>query len=240
MMTNALRILVVDDDVDNAHSLGELFEMEGHVPMVVHSGEAAIQAYKNEPFDIAFMDVMMPGLNGVESFMQIRRMRPAAKVFMMTGYSVEELLQQAMSEGAMGVLSKPMDVRSLLSMVGEVGQDGLVVAPGFGDDYAQRLQALISASGINCNLVQNTTMPYPTPAQNNLTILDLQRPLIDTMGYYTSLRKAGHLPTTIIVTPPSGGLIEGREALRDLTVTGILNKPFDPLDLLSRLESLAA
>jgi two-component system, NtrC family, response regulator HydG len=239
-MTKALRILVVDDDEDNAHSLGELFEIEGHVPLVVHSGEEAISAYKHESFDLAFMDVMMPGLNGVESFLQIRRMRPAAKVFMMTGYSVEELLQQAISQGAMGVLNKPMDVRTLLNMVSDVGQDGLVVAPGFGAGYAQRLQTMISASGIKCNLVSDTNMPYPAPSQDNLTILDLQRPLIDTVGYYTALRGSGHLPATIIVTPPSVQAAEGHEALRDLTVTGILNKPFDPLDLLTRLETLAA
>jgi two-component system response regulator HydG len=239
-MAKALRILVVDDDVDNAQSLGELFEMEGHVPLIVHSGEEAIKAYTHEEFDLAFMDVMMPGLNGVESFLEIRRMRPEAKVFMMTGYSVEELLQQAINHGAMGVLSKPMDVRTLINMVGEVGQDGLVVAPGFGPDYAQRLQSLINDSGIKCTLVSDANEPYIESSENNLTILDLRRPLIDTVGYYTSLRKSGHMPATIIVTPDSGKTTEGYEALRDLSVTGILNKPFDPMDLLARLETLAA
>jgi two-component system, NtrC family, response regulator HydG len=239
-MKKVLRILVVDDDVDNAQSLGELFELEGHVPLVVHSGEDAIKAYMHESFDLAFMDVMMPGLNGVESFLQIRSMRPEAKVFMMTGYSVEELLQQAIAQGAMGVLSKPMDVRSLLNMVGEVGQDGLVVAPGFGDNYAQRLQALINDSGIKCTLVSDSNEPFPAPSEDNLTILDLHQPLIDTMGYYTALRKSGHMPATIIVTPNSDESTEGRAALRDLSVTGILNKPFDPMELLARLETLAA
>lgn len=70
-MSKCLRILVVDDDEDNANSLGELFELEGHSVTVAHSGEAAIEHYVNSSFDIAFMDVMMPGLNGVESFMEI-------------------------------------------------------------------------------------------------------------------------------------------------------------------------
>ena len=67
-MPKYLRILVVDDDEDNANSLGELFEMEGHHVTVAHSGEAAIEHYVNSSFDLAFMDVMMPGLQWRREF----------------------------------------------------------------------------------------------------------------------------------------------------------------------------
>jgi two-component system, NtrC family, response regulator HydG len=236
----SLNILVVDDDIDNARSLGELFELEGHNPMVVHSGEAAIAAYVESNFDLAFMDVMMPGLNGVESFLEIRKMRPTAKVFMMTGYSVEELLRQAISQGAMGVLNKPMDSRALLRMVNEVGQDGLVVAPGFGSDYSSHLLNMITATGTKCSVVNDAQSQTVMDMSDELIILDLNQPLIDSVSYYSNLRKSSHLPPTIIVTPSAGNSSEGYDALRDLSVTGILNKPFDPLDLLSRLETLAA
>jgi two-component system, NtrC family, response regulator HydG len=239
-VTRNLRILVVDDDIDNAHSLGELFEIEGHTPFVVHSGEDAIAAYVDRNFDLAFMDVMMPGLNGVESFLEIKKMRPSAKIFMMTGYSVEELLHQAISEGAMGVLKKPMDVRALLAMVNDVGRDGIVVAPAVGVNYGQCLQHMMTESGLKCRVVNSAVPALRMSEPGELIILDLQTSLIDSVGYYSGLRKVGHLPTTIIVTPPSENVTEGYEALRDLTITGVLNKPFDPLDLLTRLESLAA
>jgi two-component system, NtrC family, response regulator HydG len=236
----SLKILVVDDDIDNAQSLGEIFQIEGHVPMVVHSGEEAIAAYVDSNFDLAFMDVMMPGLNGVESFLEIRKMRPTAKVFMMTGYSVEELLRQAISHGAMGVLNKPMDSRALLNMVNDVGRDGLLVAPGVGLDYGLHLQEMINGSGFKCSVVNDANTPIVTGQSDELIILDLNRPLIDSVSFYSSLRKSSHLPPTIIVTPSTDNKSEGYEALRDLSVTGILNKPFDPLELLSRLEILAA
>jgi two-component system, NtrC family, response regulator HydG len=239
-MSRSLRILVVDDDIDNAQSLGELFEIEGHEPFVVHSGEEAIAAYVDHNFDLAFMDVMMPGLNGVESFLEIKKLRPSAKVFMMTGYSVEELLRQAISQGAMGVLGKPMDIRAVLAMVNDVGQDGVVVAPSFGQDYSFNLQRMISQSGCKCRLVNSTSPAFYMSEPGEVIILDLKTPLIDSVGYYTDLRKTGHLPATIIVTPRSENAEEGFESLRDLTVTGILNKPFDPMDLLARLETLAA
>jgi len=99
MVEKSLKILVVDDDEDAADSLAELFEMEGHDVLVAYSGDDAIKAYTEQDFDISFMDIMMPGKNGVESFFEIRRIKPSAKVFMMTGYSVEQLVQQAIDQG---------------------------------------------------------------------------------------------------------------------------------------------
>jgi two-component system, NtrC family, response regulator HydG len=240
MMNRSLRILVVDDDIDNAQSLGELFEIEGHRPHVVHSGEDAIAAYESHHFDLAFMDVMMPGMNGVESFLEIKRRKANAKVFMMTGYSVEELLRQAISEGALGVLNKPMDSTALLSMVKEVGKDGVVVAPSFGPNYVQNVRRVLSQSGFKCRVLDQPISTPQTSAPDELIILDLKSPLIESVGFYSGLRKASHLPATIILTPEVKTDSEVPEVMRDLSVTGILNKPFDPMQLISRLEALAA
>ncbi len=240
MMKKSLRILVVDDDIDNAHSLAELFEIEGHDAMIVHSGEAAIAAHLAEHFDLAFMDVMMPGLNGVESFLRIRQMRPHAKVFMMTGYSVEELLQQAVQHGALGVLNKPMDADAVLKMVNFIGANGLMVAPSFGSNYSEILQKMISATGQRCQIINS---PQTTPLVANseeVLILDLKTSLIDSVGVRNRLCQTGHEHPTIIVTPPALHAETGHDALRDMTVTGVLNKPFDPMVLLNSLEILAA
>ena len=175
-MVHSLRILVVDDDIDNAESLAELFDLEGHEAMVVHSGEAAIAAHMAQYFDLAFMDVMMPGLNGVDSFLQIRKMRPQAKVFMMTGYSVEELLKQAIDQGALGVLNKPLDSAAILAMVNDVGSEGLMVAPGFGADYSQSLQKVIASSGINCRIVSEAEQAQADGGAGEVIILDLKTP----------------------------------------------------------------
>jgi two-component system, NtrC family, response regulator HydG len=239
-MVRSMRILVVDDDIDNAQSLAELFELEGHDAMVVHSGEAAIAAHMTLHFDLAFMDVMMPGLNGVESFLRIRKMRPQAKIFMMTGYSVEELLRQAVEQGAMGVLSKPMDVDAILKMVDEVGRDGLMVAPAACANYSQTLQDAISSGGRRSFILHGQASVPPNSTADDILILDLKAPLIDSVGYCNNLRSEGRHQPAIIVTPQSARAEVGHEALRDMMVTGILNKPFDPMELLDRLDILAA
>lgn len=237
-MANSLRILVVDDDEDNANSLGELFELEGHQVTVAHSGEAAIAAYVNNDFDIAFMDVMMPGRNGVESFLEIRKLRPDAKVYMMTGYSVEQLLQQAMDHGAMGVLSKPIAIDKLLRTLDDVTANGIVLFTENDPQFSSQLKSLMEEAGLACDLVRDEDGTIADGA--TVTIIDIRKPLINGVEVYARLRGSAPPRPAIIITPPGQHGGDAYHALRDVTVTGILTKPFDPLSLIGRLNILAA
>jgi DNA-binding NtrC family response regulator len=113
-MARTLSILVLDDNADNANSLAELLALDDHKVSVVYSGQEAIDAYRATSFDLGFFDVMMPGKNGVDSFLEIREQRPDAKVYFMTGYSADELLKKAMEGGALGFFGKPMDLPRVL------------------------------------------------------------------------------------------------------------------------------
>jgi DNA-binding NtrC family response regulator len=116
-MARQLNILVVDDDAANADSLAELFQMENHRVIVAYDGQQAIEAFSLNKVDVGFFDVMMPNKNGVESFMEIKAANPDARVYFMTGYSAEDLLDNAVRNGALGVFSKPVDLARLLSAV---------------------------------------------------------------------------------------------------------------------------
>ena len=107
-MAKSLKILVVDDDVDVAESLAEILEFDGHEVALAHSGEEAVRHLEEQAFDIALLDVVMPEMNGVDCLRKINELRPGTKVFMVTGYSVDELLNQAADQGALGVLFKPV------------------------------------------------------------------------------------------------------------------------------------
>jgi two-component system, NtrC family, response regulator HydG len=242
MMTmNPLSILVVDDDVDNALSLGELFELEGHIVSVVHSGRDAIEKYNTQNFDIAFMDVMMPGMNGVESFLEIRRMKPQAKVYMMTGYSVEELLHQAVRNGAMGVLEKPFEAGEVLRLTDSVGPNGLVVtAPELATtDAADSIAAAISSSGRACKLVRTQGQLDRGIDANDVLVLDTNDALIDAVSFFHQVQAKGHVAPTIIV-PKHERLADAVRSFSDVSITGVLNKPFDPSNLILKLPQLAA
>jgi two-component system, NtrC family, response regulator HydG len=113
------RIFIVDDDRDHAESIADILSMQGHEVVMVFTGEDAVQRFAERLFDLTLMDVKLPGMNGVEAFHELRRQRADAQVVMMTGFSVEQLLSQALSNGARGVLRKPFAIADLLRAVDE-------------------------------------------------------------------------------------------------------------------------
>ncbi|MDE2384279.1 MAG: response regulator [Alphaproteobacteria bacterium] len=235
----SLKILVVDDDRDNADSMGELFQLEGHDVRVVYSGREAIHAYLEADFNLAFIDVMMPGMNGVESYMEIRKLKPKANVFMMSGYSVEELLKQAMAQGAKGLLSKPVDPRTLLAATHEVGENGVLVAQCEGPHYIKELERAAAASEKRCRIVDSPGALERGGTTGDMLVLNMNQPLIDTIGLYATLRKAQDLPPTAIVAPWRPETVDG-DSFTDMLVTGILSKPFDPDRVLTHVQAVAA
>jgi DNA-binding response OmpR family regulator len=215
--------------------------MEGHDVIVAHSGDAAIEAYREADFDIAFMDIMMPGRNGVESFFEIRKMRPDARVYMMTGFSVEQLVQQAIDNGAMGVLNKPVDTNKLAAALEEVKPQGVVLIAEDDPDFGPQLADLVHAIGYATCLVSNGKDALAAVDQENVdvVILDLKLSVIDGIEVYTHMKERNAALPTIIITGHAGENADTLHAMRDVTVTGVLNKPFDPAVLLDQLRQLA-
>jgi DNA-binding NtrC family response regulator len=110
-------ILVVDDLRSIRLTLGGILEDEGYNVVLAENGYQAIEAARQTPFALIFMDIKMPGINGVQTFREIKKINPKAAVIMMTAYSVEELIKEALDEGAYAVVYKPFDVEKIVSII---------------------------------------------------------------------------------------------------------------------------
>jgi two-component system response regulator HydG len=109
-------VMIVDDDQDLAESLAELLEMSGCNVTTAANGREAVLSHRKQDFDITFMDVRMPVMNGVDSFFEIRKLKPDAKIVMMTGFK-EAIVAKALEAGAAGLLNKPFDIEAMLAIV---------------------------------------------------------------------------------------------------------------------------
>src|SRR5665213_871158 len=133
------RVLIVDDDVDHAESLADVLEMRGHPVELAHSGEEAVARFSRSEFDLVLLDVKLPGMNGVETFLELKKVRPSARVMMMTGFSLEELIAQAIESGALGVLYKPFAATELLATLGQVAPRGVVLVADDDPDFVESI-----------------------------------------------------------------------------------------------------
>ncbi len=120
MPEDATRVLVVEDDRDFAESLVIALGTRNCQVDIAHTGEEAIRLYQGNSYDIAFMDIKLPGKNGVQSLAEILDFAPQAKIVMMTGYSEPTLLEQARRTGAMDVLRKPFRMKDLLGFIDQL------------------------------------------------------------------------------------------------------------------------
>ena len=111
------RILIVDDDRDHADSIADILIMRGHEVELAYTGEDAVRRFGEGVFELTLMDVKLPGMNGVEAFLALRQQCDDAVVIMMTGFSLEHLLAQAVLSGAGGVLYKPFAAAELLEVI---------------------------------------------------------------------------------------------------------------------------
>lgn len=109
-------VLVVDDDADVAESCAEILRAHDCKVEIARNGREAIDCFMRNRYDIAFMDVRMPVMNGVDSFLAIKKRNPDARVVLMTGYS-EERTDEALAKGALAVLKKPVRLKQLVSFL---------------------------------------------------------------------------------------------------------------------------
>jgi CheY-like chemotaxis protein len=116
MTSKIIRVMIVDDDQDLAESLADLLQVHGYEVDIAKDGQDALEHARSQDFDIAFMDVRMPVMNGVDSYFAIKKMKPEARIVMMTGFK-EPILERAINAGAEGPLHKPFSVEDMLKLV---------------------------------------------------------------------------------------------------------------------------
>ena len=114
------KIMIVDDDAGMLFTLTGILEDEGFDVKGASDGYKAIRLAKEHSFDLIFMDMKMPGINGVEVCRELLKSVPPPVVVMMTGYSVAELMREALDEGVYTILHKPFEVENVIGIIHNV------------------------------------------------------------------------------------------------------------------------
>ena len=109
-----MNILVVDDEEILQDVLGLLLRKEGYRPIAARTGEEALLLFDKEPIDLVLLDVMLPGMSGMDVLRQIRQRDPEQVVVVITAYSSIEGAIEAMRQGAFHYVPKPFKNEEVL------------------------------------------------------------------------------------------------------------------------------
>jgi len=114
---NRLRVLFVDDEEELVSTVVERLELRGIDATGATSGVDALQCIKEQVFDVAVLDVKMPGLGGFEVITRIRQDQPDLSVVFLTGHGSEESAAEGERMGAFDYLMKPVDIDALVEIL---------------------------------------------------------------------------------------------------------------------------
>ncbi len=111
------RILIVDDQHEIIRSLQAILADEGYDVITAEDGQEALHAVQNESPDVVFLDVWIPGIDGMQTLKAIRRIDPQCTIVMMSGHGTIETAVKAIKLGATDYLEKPLNLDDVLHLV---------------------------------------------------------------------------------------------------------------------------
>lgn len=121
IMCSAQRsLLVVDDDEDTCSNLSDIFSDLGYRVETAPNGPAALEKVRRECFEIALLDLMMPGMDGLSLFQSVHKLCPETVALLITGEPHHPRVAECLHAGMKSVIPKPLDIPPLASLLATI------------------------------------------------------------------------------------------------------------------------
>lgn len=238
--TDELSILLVDDDVDICGNMSDILSDLGYRVEVAHDGLTALEMVNRRPFDVALLDLKMPGMDGLTLYREIKKTRAETVAILVTGYASQQTAIDALTRGIWQVVSKPVDFPQLQEMVEKALGQPLVLVVDDDQDLCENLWDLLRERGFRVCLAHGETQGTERLRDRTYQVVLIDLKLPDGSGFhlFEVLREANPEAFAVLIT---GHRAEMDERIGQLLAQGaaaVHYKPFDVSKLLSTLEHL--
>jgi two-component system response regulator HydG len=229
----SLEILVADDNQDLADGLGMILEDEGHRVSVVYRGESAIERARDTSFDAILLDFKFPGIHGMEVLRSIHKQDSRPHIFLMTGFRVEQLLEELFVGRPCSILRPPFVASELLMALQKpkafvLAVDSAVNSPP--------LEALLVEADVQVERLSRASDFDPEKSAADVLLLDVEAPMTRGLEVFFDLREIGvSTPALLKLAPALPGSQD--DLLRCSRSTGCFFKPFDLEDAIRTIEA---
>jgi two-component system response regulator HydG len=235
------RILVVDDEADICRNLQDILTDLGNDVAIAFDGTEGLRLIQERSFDVALLDFKMPGMDGLTLYREIRSCRPETVAILVTAYATPETTAQALGAGAWRVLSKPVDLQSLLGLVEAAAQQPLILIVDDDADLCDSLWDVLRGHGFRVAIAHDeaSATAYVEQECQDVVLIDLKLPDGSGSNVLHAVRSSNSKARVVLIT---GYRTEMQEVIDRAIAEGadtICYKPFDVPGLVRTIEGLA-
>jgi len=204
-MRKKASILIVDDNASLCDAVADILELKGYNVTTANDGQAAISKVEESPFDMICLDIKMPVMDGVETYKKIKQLRPETVTMMMTAYAVEDLIQDALNEGAFGVIYKPFDFEQLIDIIEEAQRrkaGALILVVDNDPKTSKMLISRLNDSNYRIGIARDGEEAIEMAGEQvyDIIFIELILPGINGLETYLSLKKINPEAIAIMMT----------------------------------------
>jgi DNA-binding NtrC family response regulator len=240
-MKEKIKVLIVDDDTIIGETLKDIMMAKGFESIFVDSGEKALEAVKKDDFDFVLMDIKMPVMNGVEALKEIKKIRPETTVMMMTGYSVDDLIKEAIREGAYDVARKPLDIDRIIKLIKESQNGVLVMMVDDDQSICTTFKDILEKKGMSLSVAHSGEEAIKKMKENphDVIFIDIKLPRLNGLETYLELKKINPNVKAVVTTGYKDECQELIEKAKEENIYTCLYKPLDPAATVRLIEELS-
>jgi len=241
MNTDTPRVLVVDDEEDNCRNLSDILGDLGCEVQTAHDGPSALELIRRTSFDVALLDLKMPGMDGLTLCREMKQLRSETVAIIVTAYSGPTTAVEAIEAGACHVLSKPVQLPLLLSKVDEAAGKPLVLVVDDDRDLCSNLADLFRDRGYRVAIAFDGDQAAERLAETSfrVVLIDMRLPGGSGDVVFRNVRKIAPLARTMLITGYRGETDELVATALAAGADAVCYKPFDTSELLDAVDALA-
>ena len=231
-------ILVVDDEPDICANLCDILTEFGYHVDTATSGISALKLLDRGNYDVALLDLKMPGMSGVEVYREIKRRSSGTVAIIISAYASTASANEALEAGAWRILSKPVDLSLVMQSIDEAMNQPLVMLVDDDEELCASLWDVLRSQGIRVKLAHNVADASAAleSQEYQVAIVDLKLPGGDGLEICARVREKNPRARTILIT---GHRFELEQRAGQLPVVdATCFKPFDVGQLLATIRRL--
>jgi CheY-like chemotaxis protein len=240
MSANGPSILVVDDDVDTCRNLSDILTDLGYRVDTAHDGPGALALVRQHTYDIALLDLKMPGMSGLELYREIKQLQSGTVALVVTAYASSTTAEEALTAGAWQVLSKPVDFPRLLGLVQEALGQPLIMVVDDDPDLCATLWDLLRECGFRVTIAHDERQAEERlrDCSFRVVLIDMKLPRGDGSSVFRLVRQTNPQARTVVITGHRSELEQRVQQVLSEGADAVCYKPFDVPRLLTTLQQL--